>query len=53
MKKMVGMLGGTVGGWVGWWLGAHFGMMTAFMISMVGTGAGMYGAIRLLQDYIP
>lgn len=47
MEKMTGFLGMSVGGWIGWWAGAHVGFMTAFMVSMVGTGAGLYVARRL------
>jgi len=36
------MLGATVGGAIGWWLGARVGIMTAFIVSMVGTGLGIY-----------
>lgn len=32
----------SVGGALGWWLGARHGIMTAFFLSMVGTGAGLY-----------
>ena len=46
MRKLLGFVGATLGGAVGWWAGAHVGMMTAFMVSMLGTGAGMYGGWR-------
>ncbi len=36
-----------MGGSLGWWLGARHGIMTAFIISMVGTGVGLYLARRL------
>ena len=28
--------------WLGWWIGSHIGIMTAFILSMVGFGLGMY-----------
>ena len=46
MRKLLGFVGATVGSAVGWWAGAHVGTMTAFMVSMVGTGAGMYAGWR-------
>ena len=53
MRKLLGFVGATLGGAGGWWAGAHVGMMTAFMVSMLGTGAGMYagwrGADRLVE----
>jgi len=41
----------TVGGWLGWWLGAFVGTFTAFALSMIGTGAGLYFAKRLASRY--
>ena len=54
MKKLIGTVGATVGSAVGWWLGAHVGLMTAFMVSMVGTGAGIYarGDIEVVTDAV-
>ncbi len=42
MSKILTFLGASVGGAIGWWLGAPIGMMTAFIVSMLGTGVGMY-----------
>ena len=42
MTKLMIFLGATVGGAIGWWLGAFVGTFTAFVVSMLGTGAGMY-----------
>jgi hypothetical protein len=41
----------SVGGWVGYWLGADFGLMTRFLLSMVGTGVGLYLVLRFEQAY--
>ena len=51
MKKFFGFVGATVGGYAGWYLGATIGFMTAFSLSMVGTGVGMYIAFRAAQNY--
>ena len=51
MKKLFGFVGATVGGYAGWYLGAVIGFMTAFSLSMVGTGVGMYIAFRAAQNY--
>ncbi len=51
MKKLLGFLGATVGSGVGWWLGAHVGFMTAFLLSIVGTGAGIYAGYRIAIHY--
>jgi hypothetical protein len=47
MNKLVIGLGGTIGSYAGWALGAPVGTMTAFMLSIVGTGLGMYLGYRL------
>jgi len=46
MTKTLMWVGATLGSAIGWWAGAHFGMMTAFMLSIVGTGAGIYAGRR-------
>jgi hypothetical protein len=50
--KLLGFIGATIGGTIGWWVGERVGLMTAFMISIVGTGLGMYAARRLFSDYL-
>ena len=45
------IVGTTLGSAVGWWAGAHVGMMTAFMLSIVGTGVGLYVARRLVREH--
>ena len=47
MSKILTFLGASVGGAIGWWLGARVGMMTAFVVSMVGTGVGVYAGRRV------
>ncbi len=47
MSKLLGLVGATMGGGFGWWLGAHQGIMTAFFISILGTGVGLYLGKRL------
>jgi len=51
MGKLMALVGTTLGSAIGWWLGARFGMMTAFMLSMVGTGLGLYLARRIVSTY--
>jgi hypothetical protein len=52
MIKLMGFLGATIGSYAGWALGARFGTMTAFMISMVGTGLGIYVGRRVARDML-
>ena len=51
MKKMSVFIGGTVGGYIGWYAGDRFGLMTAFILSMVGTGIGGYYANKFMREY--
>ena len=49
MNRLLGFLGATIGGYAGWALGDRFGVMTAFMLSMVGTGLGIYVGRRIAR----
>lgn len=51
MNKLLGFLGMTIGGWLGWAAGAPFSVVLAFVLSMVGTGAGLYAGRRLAQEW--
>ena len=42
MSKLLAWVGASVGSAVGWWAGDRFGLFSAFLLSMVGTGAGLY-----------
>lgn len=51
MKKLFIFAGTTIGSSIGWWIGDKVGLMTAFIVSIVGTGVGMYYGIRAAQNY--
>ncbi len=51
MAKLFGFIGATVGSYLGWWLGSGAGIMTAFMLSMVGTGVGIYAGRKVAAHY--
>jgi hypothetical protein len=53
MTKLFGFVGATVGSALGWWAGARVGTMTAFSLSMVGTGVGLYLGRRIADQYAP
>ena len=42
MKKFFAIVGMTIGGYLGWWLGDYIGIMSAVLLSAVGTGLGLY-----------
>ena len=51
MEKVFSFIGATVGGYAGWALGATVGTATAFIVSMVGTGIGIYYGRRIARNY--
>ena len=51
MLKLYSFIGATVGSYAGWALGAPVGTMTAFMLSIVGTGLGIYAGRRVAHYY--
>ena len=51
MRKALTFLGATVGSYAGWYIGSPIGFMTAFVLSMIGTGLGIYAGIRVARNY--
>ncbi|MFZ5978992.1 MAG: hypothetical protein ACOYVF_00015 [Candidatus Zixiibacteriota bacterium] len=51
MKKIIVVTGTIIGSWLDWWIGYHVGIMTAFLLSMVGTGAGLYFCRRITESF--
>ena len=50
MNKLVITLCSTVASYAGWWLGAQVGgIFTAFTVSMIGTGLGIYAGKRVVN----
>jgi hypothetical protein len=47
VKKLLVLVGATLGSYAGWAAGAWVGTMTAFILSVVGTGFGMYAGAKL------
>jgi len=45
-------LGATIAGSLGWWIGAFVGIMTAFFVSVIGSGVGMYFGRRIARHYL-
>ena len=39
----------SAGGWVGWLVGAGISIFTAFLVSVVGMGAGLYLTRRITK----
>lgn len=51
MSKLCAFVGATVGGYAGWALGAPVGVFAAFVVSMIGTGLGLYAGRRFARHY--
>lgn len=49
VKRLLDLIGMFVGGWVGWTAGAAISFFTAFIVSVVGTGLGLYAIRRLTR----
>lgn len=51
MDKLLVLIGLMLGGWIGWVAGAPFGILAAFMLSIVGTALGLYLGRTIARDY--
>ena len=52
MVKLAAFAGSTVGGYIGWAVGDRLGgFMTAIILSMIGTGVGMYYGAKIAREY--
>jgi len=47
VNGLFGWVGASIGGALGWWVGDREGLFTAFLVSMVGTGVGLYLGRRM------
>jgi hypothetical protein len=52
MNKLCIFIGMTVLGWIGWWIGDTIGIMTAFVLSTIGSLVGVYVGWRINRDYL-
>lgn len=51
MNKLCIFVGLTIGSYVGWWGGAHWGIMYAFILSSIGSLAGVYLGWRINRQF--
>jgi uncharacterized membrane protein YeaQ/YmgE (transglycosylase-associated protein family) len=52
LYRLLGLVGSLVGSYAGWALGHRAGTMTAFFISAVGAGVGLWAGRRMAQDLV-
>ena len=50
MNKLCMIIGMTVFGWIGWWIGDKIGFMTGYVLSGIGSVAGIYVGWRIYYD---
>ena len=53
MVKLGGLVGATVVGYVAWYAVDGFGFMTAFIVSTIASGFGMYYGVKIARKYSP
>jgi len=51
MKKIIIAAATIIFSWLGWWLGYQFNFFAAFILSMVGTGVGLYAGKQFTNMY--
>jgi hypothetical protein len=51
MSRLLQFLGMSGGGWAGWIAGGAISLPMALLLSLVGTGAGLYLVRRIAQDH--
>ena len=54
MNRLLTFLGMTLGGYLGWWAGEAmgFGLMGAFIMSSLGSIAGIFAAWKIVQLFL-
>ena len=52
MEKLMGFIGATVVSLVGWYLGELVGITTAVVLSMVGSGVGLWAGSVVARRWL-
>jgi hypothetical protein len=52
MKKLLILIIISIGSWIGWWLGSYAGVMTAYLLGVVGAAAGLYFGRKIMSNYM-
>jgi hypothetical protein len=53
VKRILDLVGMSVGGWLGWMAGAPFSTFVAFLVSVFGTGLGLWATRRYITRNLP
>jgi hypothetical protein len=52
MGTFFAIIGSSIGGWIGWVVGMRIGLMTAYVLGVAGTAAGVYYGRRLYDQLL-
>ena len=52
MKKLFGVLGSTAASFIGWYAAVKFGFMTAFIVSTIAGGFGLYYGVKAYNQLL-
>lgn len=52
VNRLLAFIGMTIGGWIGWEIGSAISFFAAFIVSIVGTAAGLYMVNRFIARYL-
>jgi hypothetical protein len=53
VNRLLDLLAMSAGGWLGWVVGGWVSFFTAFVVSVVGMGVGLYVARRVTKGLLP
>ncbi|MBI5886431.1 MAG: hypothetical protein HZB85_07600 [Deltaproteobacteria bacterium] len=52
MQKLIAWIGAIIVSSIGWWVGSQIGLMTAVILSGIGTGVGFYYGMKLAKRWL-
>lgn len=52
MKGLLVLMATSITGWIGWWIGAFVGTMTALILGVLFSAAGLYYARWFIREYM-
>jgi hypothetical protein len=51
-SKLIPWVAGMAGSYLGWFIGARFSIFMAFILSIVGTGVGIYYGRKWMLEHL-
>lgn len=53
MRRLLDLMAMSAGGWIGWVAGATISIFTAYVVSVIGSGLGLYASRRITKQLLP